>query len=343
MMLPLLLLVAAQTASAIEPVVPREVHVFHDWVIACDNGRRCQGVGVHPEGREFEGNGVMMIERGPQADAPLVLRLTQVEGSPARLAVYNEALPVRLTSADGDFMVEVEDRSALMERILYAEQIDVQDSNGTAMGAVSVKGLRQALLYMDEAQGRLHTPTALIRIGRRPASDVPPAPAVPTVRLAPPTRATALAIPRSRIAQLRRDARCTINEVGGPDEAEVHALDERRTLVLLACGTGAYNLSVVPFVATRQGGAIRIDPAPFDAALKEWEEEEGHRILVNGGWDPESMTIGDFAKGRGLGDCGSRSTYGWDGERFRLVTREEMPECRGSTVYVTTWRAEVTR
>ena len=52
------------------------------------------------------------------------------------------------------------------------------------------------------------------------------------------------------------------------------------------------------------------------------------------------VTIADFAKGRGLGDCGERSRYGWDGRRFRLLHREVMGECRGSTTYVTIWRAE---
>jgi len=113
--------------------------------------------------------------------------------------------------------------------------------------------------------------------------------------------------------------------------------------VLIACGTGAYNVTNVPFIATRQGREIRIEPAPFDLALEEHELEGGRRMLVNAFWDPATMTLSDFSKGRGLGDCGSRSSHGWDGRRFRLTAREEMPECRGSIVYVTTWRADVQR
>lgn len=346
--MPIALLIAA---AALQPApspagngpVPREVHVFHDWVVACDNGRRCQAVGVHPAGREFDGNGIMTIERGPEAEAPLGLRLVQVEGRPERLLVHGEALPVRIAESEGDFLVEPQDRAAFMERIAYADRVEMQDAGGNLLGPLSLKGLRGAMLYMDEAQGRLHTRTALVRTGRRPAGDVPPAPPVPAVRIASVTREAPLPIPRSRIAQLRRDTGCTINEVGGPDEAATGALGGGRTLVLLACGTGAYNLSVVPFVATREGRGIRIEPAPFDLPLETWQEEAGRRILVNGEWDPRTMTLADFSKGRGLGDCGSRSTYGWDGSRFRLVAREEMPECRGSIVYVTTWRAEIAR
>jgi len=340
----------AALAFALQPAVPdaapvpREAHLFHDWVIACDNGRRCEAVGVHPEGREFEMNGVLMIARGPDADAPIALRLVQVDGTLARLVVYGEALPVRLIpTEEGDFSVEVEDRATFMDRILYAEEIVMQDASGATIGQISPKGLRNALLYMDEAQGRLHSQTALIRTGRGEPATVPPAPPVPLIRIAPTTTETPLPLSAARIAQLRRDSGCAIADVGGPDEFESHALGGGRTLVLLACGTGAYNLSVVPFVATREGREIRIADAPFDLPLEQYEEEEGHRILVNGAWDPESMTLSDFSKGRGLGDCGSRSTYGWDGARFRLVRREEMPECRGSIVYVTTWRADIAR
>lgn len=345
-MLIALLLAAAQPAPApaADHPVPRETHVFRDWVVACDNTRRCQAVGVQPEGREnFNANGVMTIERGPEADAPLVATLSQVEGTPASLATYGETLPVRLVAADGDFRIEVQDRAGFLGRVSYMAQLDLLDSGGTVLGQVSLDGLGGAMLYMDEAQGRLHTPTALIRTGRRPASDVPAAPPVPAIRLAPVATETPLAIPAARIARLRRDKQCTIDEVGGPDDVEIAALGGGRTLVLLACGSGAYNVSMVPFVATRQGREIRIEAAPFDLPLEPFEEEEGNRMLINGAWDPQAMSISDFSKGRGFGDCGSRSTYGWDGSRFRLTLREEMPECRGSWIYVTTWRAEVTR
>jgi Protein of unknown function (DUF1176) len=338
------MLYAALLAAALqEAPVPREAHVFHDWVVACDNGRRCQAVALQPEGREFQANGVMMIEREPEAEATLAIRIVQVESAPARLVVHGQALPVRLGEAEGDILVEPENRAALLELILYADQIDMQDAAGAVTGQLSLAGLRHALLYMDEAQGRLHTQGALIRTGRRPASDVPPAPPVPEVRIAPAATEAPLAIPPARIVQLRRESGCTIGDVGGPDDVSTAALGQRRTLVLLACGSGAYNVSIVPFVAVRDGRGIRIEAAPFDLPVEQWEEEEGHRILINGEWDSERRSIADFSRGRGFGDCGSRSTYGWDGALFRLLSREEMPECRGSNVFVTTWRADVTR
>lgn len=346
-MLIALLLAAAAPQPAPGPAqaapVPREAHLFDDWVVACDNGRRCQAVAVHPESQDFTANGIMAIERGPEPEAPIRFRLAEVDGTPARLTLYDQPLAVRLERVDGDVLIEPENLRSFLDETGYADLIALQDAAGTAIGQVSLKGMRSAMLYMDEVQGRLHTSTALIRTGRRPASEVLAPPPVPAVRLAPPPREPPLAIPAARIARLRRDNGCAIDDVGGPDEVETAALGGGRTLVLIACGTGAYNVTNVPFIAARQAREIRIEPAPFDVALDDIEVAEGHRMLVNAEWDSATMTLSEFSKGRGFGDCGSRSRYGWDGSRFRLLAREEMPECRGSYIYVTTWRAEVVR
>ncbi|MFY0010917.1 DUF1176 domain-containing protein, partial [Acinetobacter baumannii] len=43
---------------------------------------------------------------------------------------------------------------------------------------------------------------------------------------------------------------------------------------------------------------------------------------------------------RGVGDCGLGARYVWDGTRFRLIEMRMMDECRGSTNWLTVWRAE---
>jgi len=227
-MLIALLLAAAAPQPAPSPAqaapVPREAHLFHDWVVACDNGRRCQAVALHPESQDFTANGIMVIERGPEAEAPIAFRLAQVDGTPARLTLYGQPLTVRLERVDGDVLIEPENLRTFLDETGYADLIALQDAAGTVIGQVSLKGMRGAMLYMDEVQGRLHTPTALIRTGRRPAAEVPPPPPLPVLRLAPPASEAPLAIPASRIARLRRDSGCAIDEVGGPDEVETAAL-----------------------------------------------------------------------------------------------------------------------
>lgn len=321
--------------------VPAEVHNFENWAVACDNGLTCQAVSLMPEGQFDENSRILLLERGPEADAPLQLTLVGLEAAPAQMVVYDDPIPARFTASGGDYDIALENRATFVERTSYADQLVIRNAAGASIGAVSLSGLPEALLYIDERQGRLRTPGALVRTGRSGA--VPAPPPVPVVQAAPVTSEAPLVIPPARITQLRREAGCSIDEIGGPDDVVTGALGGGRTLVLLACGAGAYNISGVVFVARREGGRILIVPAQFDLPLEDYEEEQGRRILVNGDWNQGEMALSDFSKGRGLGDCGTRSTYHWDGARFRLTHREEMRACRGSYIFLTTWRAEVRR
>jgi hypothetical protein len=195
---------------------------------------------------------------------------------------------------------------------------------------------------MDERQRRTGTATALARPGTRPPDAGLPPP-LPVVTVPPLSKARPLALTAAALLALRRKHGCTIDEVGGPEEAETAALGPAETLLLLACGSGAYNVSHVPFVLRRSGrGPVRAELAAFDAQ-QEWWAEEHKPILINAGWDSERGLLTSFSKCRGLGDCGTTASYVWDGRAFRLVEQAEMGECRGSVDYITTWRARVVR
>ena len=180
--------------------------------------------------------------------------------------------------------------------------------------------------------------------GSAPAGAVPPPPALPVVSLAPgPGDEAPAELSDARIDALRREAGCTIEEVGGPDHHEAVAIAPGTTLILLACGSGAYNVTSLPYIATRQGGTVAIGLAPFDSQWGLDDPELGRPTLINGQWDAEARLLREYSKGRGLGDCGTRAEYGWDGASFRLVRQEEMEECRGSLYYITTWSTQVVR
>ena len=352
----MILLSLLLAAAAVQDVpMPSEIHNFHDWVVTCDNGLRCQAVSLVPEeprGAEqsdtqeqdypWERFAVMRLERGPEANAPLDIAILDFEGAPARLVQYGRALEgISFTPiAEGEWRLQATDLPEFIQN-LYVEKMIVQDAGGRALGELAVHGAHGALLYMDERQGRLHTGTSFLRPGDRPASVVPPAPALPVVTVAPRTDERPLAIPAARIAAVRRSNGCLASEVGGPEEAQTFALGNGRTLVLLSCGAGAYNYNSVPLIARGDGRDIRIEEARLDVPPQEGVDDTPRYYLTNAEWDPDRRMIHEYAKGRGLGDCGVRSSYAWTGEIFRLVEQEEMSECRGTYSYLTTWRAEV--
>lgn len=320
----LLTLFALQAAAFATPTQPR---LFRDWYVACDNTNRCQAAALMP-GEEFDGLETGLLERGPGARDIATFYLTSPETAPASIRIDGRpvAATVAPTEAESDpgLRVVPADPTAFLAAVQRGQWMELLDGAGTRTGRISLAGAAAAMLYMDEAQGRVGPPA-------------PPRPS-PVVRLARTSEQPAT-LSDADLARLRRQSRCPSGDVGSGD-VETGALGGGRTLVLLPCGAGAYNFSSVPYVATRAGRALRFVEAPFDIPLDSVEREEGHRYLVNAAWDQGGVTLSDFAKGRGLGDCGSRSRFGWDGARFRLIHREEMRECRGSITYVTTWRAE---
>jgi hypothetical protein len=316
---------------------PHALKTFQDWTVGCDNGRACHAVALMPEHQPDDAL-TMSVRRGPEAGAqPVVAFDLGSDRNAVAVSADGRRLAARLVGTADETRVAPADTAAVLGALRSAARLILHGADGKPLGTVSLKGASAALLYMDEQQRRVGTPTALVRRGT--GAGVAAVPALPVVAAPPPSRAKPLALGTAALTALRRKHGCTIDEVGGPDEAESAALGAGATLLLLACGSGAYNVSYVPFVVRRGG---RAELAPFDHRPG-WWAEEGKPMLVNAGWDAERGLLTSFSKGRGLGDCGTDSDYAWDGRAFRLVKQAEMDECRGSRDYITTWRARLVR
>ncbi len=331
-----LLLAAAQALAAPQP---GELQTFQDWTVGCDNGGACQAVALADLSDDPVQRMPMSIRREAGGDADPLVSIQLPEGESAAFSVDGRRLPIRLMPLNGALVVHPADLPALVAVIRSAQELRVVDTGGRPIGTVSLAGATAALRWMDEAQGRIGTVTALTDRGERPATTVPAPRPLPEVRLPPETQASPIELDAARIRRVRQQVNCSVDEVGGPDEHSTVALDERRTLVMLACGTGAYNLAIVPMIAERRGNDIAVTPALFDLA----ELNEDGQSLTNAEYHHGERMITTFYRGRGIGDCGERSHYAWDGQRLRLVMREIMTECRGATDFITTWRAQVVR
>jgi hypothetical protein len=327
----------ALLAAAAAAPQPAELKIFQDWTVGCDNGRACHAVALMPESWPDDGL-TMSVRRGPEAGAqPVVAFELGADSNASAVSADGNRLAARLVGADGETRVAAADTAAVIGALRSAARLQLHGADGKPLGTVSLKGASAALLYMDDQQRRIGTPTALVRRGTGTRFAVPtPLPVVTAPRL---SRARPIALGAAALQALRKKHGCAIDEVGGPEEAESAALSAGETLLLLACGSGAYNVSYVPFVVRRGG---RAELAPFDYRPG-WWAEEGKPMLINAGWDKERGLLTSFAKGRGLGDCGTSADYAWDGRAFRLVEQAEMGECRGSRDYITTWRARVVR
>lgn len=320
-------------ALALAQAAPQQgpMKTFGDWVVACDNVKRCEMTSLQPEGGDWSDDGWQMAvtrDAGPNGGWTIEL---MGEDSPKGVALKVEGAPADAIWR-GDALAGAP-AASLVAAMANGKAVVVQDGAGKALGRISLTGSSASLRFIDAEQGRVGTVSAAVAKGAKPASAVPAAASLPVIAsVRPAGTPTVLSAPL--LNQLWTQSDCAENYEGeSRPDVERHALGGGATLVLVPCGAGAYNFSTVPYVV--KAGKAQI--AAFDASPG-WTGD-GPPMLVNAGFDAKTGELGSYAKGRGIGDCGSAETYIWDGTRFRLTEARAMGECRGSTNWLAVWRA----
>lgn len=339
-MLTLALLIAAQAGTAAPR--PGPVRTFGDWVVACDNARRCEMTSLWPgddqpeEGSPYDRVSASVARAaGPTEGWTVEFQLSDDRKDALRVTT-DAGLDVRGTPRDAMLRFAGADAARIVAAMATATALRVGDETAVT-GLVSLKGSSAALRFVDAEQGRAGTVTAAVAKGGKPAAAVPPAPPPPVIRFIRPGGTPAPFPPALRKA-LDKASECGSVYAGGTGDLpapERHALGGGKTLVLLPCGSGAYNFSTRPYILA---AGAKPAVAAFDS--RPGMVPEGPPDLVNARFDSKTGRLETYAKGRGIGDCGSSEAYVWDGARFRLVEQHLMPECRGSVNWLTVWRAE---
>jgi hypothetical protein len=327
-----------------------KLHIFRDWVVGCDNTRRCEAQGYGSEGEKAPpgGRAALIIQREAGPGQPPALRFAYssidenapipAAGQAVRVQVGALRFDMPATTAQAS---EPELPASRVPALLAAVQKGdvVRLSAGSAQWHVSLDGAMAALLKMDDLQGRVGTPGALVRKGTKPESSVP-APSVPVVSAAPlpPTTPADLKLAPAVAALLPH----TENECPDFDPAEASLellrLTPATLLVLQRCWRGAYQTgSRVWQVDDRPPHRMRRLDLPMpDGSTKDTLVSDG---LTNEG----TLDLHEAAKGRGIGDCWVSQDWTWSGDRLVLVRASES-DCRlfeAGGLLVDLWRTQV--
>jgi len=96
-------------------------------------------------------------------------------------------------------------------------------------------------------------------------------------------------------------------------------------LYLLGCELYAYNSSEKAYLVNSYGDISSVSIVDVDGLMNLSATD----MLMGAGFDPESLTLETFSKGRGLGDCGSSSLHLYDknAEKFVLIEARLKAEC----------------
>lgn len=333
--LPLLIAAAAAPAQSYKAV--------KRWVAGCDNTRHCAAVGFAPE--DAEGMAMLHFERGPGA-GDAVTRITLrvdhpvsrenywiLQADDAELLQFTDAHLVSSDSGEGnDVVITDADEIAAMFGAMRGADTLTLVGDGGPVGTFSLSGASAIVLWIDEQQQRLGTTTAFVRKGDKPASSVPAAPAAERVTAV----AGGTAVDEVEAARLGKLVRETLEadmcESAADDERLTDAaweMPDGRMLVQLTCYAGAYNYGSSWFWLA-QGAQPQMIAFPVPA-----EDGSGNMTvtgdLVNASFDPATGLLAMFSKGRGIGDCGARGIWAFDGQHFALVEYALMGDCQGVT------------
>lgn len=300
---------------------------FHDadWELACDNTRACRAVGYKAEvpGISFKDN----------LDSPISLRITRMAGPDTPVAmtvlanVRDKGQRLKIGTVDlrglkpedsGYIEFTPDQAHAVMAEMLKPEVSEAlvwfgDDDSGDPDGILSLAGLNAVLQKMDEWQGRVGTPGALVEHGGKPESSVLPPVPIPVVKVAASvaTRPADAGL-AERIFPLLVDlledgeeTPCVYPEQKefNAENLRVHRLTDRRVLLSVACsGRLGWRTYTVNWVAN--------DSPPY-APLE---------LDIEGDFDAQSMSITPSGMIQPAGGgCWTEEDWRFDGQKFVLA------------------------
>jgi hypothetical protein len=331
---------------------------FKDWSVTCDNGKRCVALGTGESYGISESNMVIRLEQeaGPHGQTtlqlasqkPIELSEMRLDGVPLKLdpAVWKEQT---LDESQGNiyrYQLMTRDGHAIATWLAVARdcgELSFGEVSLDSAPKASLKGLSAALLQIDDVQGRIGTTAALLRKGQAPVSAIPDAPRLPIV---PAASKSSPALPEGEqrrlinatLAQHGKDiqnADCTDADLDDTpalrqQQNRAVALSGNEALVALACEvSSAYNHTDLWYRVQRK--------APYVAKALDWGDRASAGLdpasvaseLANGGYDPASGEMNSYEKLRGIGDCGTSTTWVFDGSEFQLAEIRLLGQCVG--------------
>lgn len=307
------LLITAFHAAAAQVDAPS--FSYKDWEVTCDNTRTCRAAGYQSETGSSEPVSMLLTRSaGPATAVEIDLQIGGENEVRGPLMLKAGTVEVRNLGTEVARLSPAQSRS-LLPQLLRAEQAVVTAADGERR-AVSLLGLKAVLLKMDEVQGRLDTPGALVKRGDKPESSVLPPLPMPVVKAVRPRGArpgdatlAARIFPTLDLREMKES--CNQAERIDAQAITVDRLTDAKVLVSLECGAGAYNSASFLWIAD--------DKPPFVS----------RRLEATGGFDAKDGNVTSVQKGRGVADCLWIQESQFDGRDFVRTRETNDTLCRG--------------
>jgi len=326
----LALALAFVTLAASAQKLERGKSFLHkDWQLACDNTGTCRAAGYHADESDNTEGVSVLLTRKAGAREPVTGQLLLAnygddasaaklpKGSRLGMFVNGRAVGTVAWVADSDGLALSPQQTQAMLKALLGTGSIVWKANGSEW-TLSNAGATAVLLKMDEVQGRLGTPGALVKPGKGDEASVPAPLPAPVVKAAA-TDDREVKLDARQKQQLLRALRAASGKDGcdflsdetpGGADLTVWRLNKDKLLASGVCWTAAYN--------SGQGFWVVNAREPYAPVL-----------VTTEGTGYSAGTISSDQKGRGLGDCWGHDAWTWDGTAFVQTSVSQSGLCRG--------------
>lgn len=302
---------------------PEGYFSHHDWEILCDNTGTCRAAGYSPENGETDFISILLTRgAGPGTPVQVDVALPHLDDdqdiSTLTLNIGDKSYG-ELQQNNADWRMTPKQINALLAALRGDEEVSF--SSAQKQWLLSTQGASAVLLKMDDEQGRIDTPGALVRKGKRAENTVPPARALPVINAARTpksdwrtlTHEETEALRPKLLATLREDSDCySLTDEYTEDmplQLSVTTLDDNHALVSTQCWLAAYNEGYGYWTTD---SALKAEP----------------RLVTTAGTDYDAGIITMSQKARGIGDCWAHAEWVWDGEQFRQSDDSITGMCR---------------
>lgn len=275
-----------------------------DWEIACDNTRTCRAAGYQSDEEELTLSVLLTRKAGPNTPITTELMIgdTTDDQIPdaVELKINNQSYGSIKLNLNNITSLSNSQRDALLKALPKTSRIEF--IHNQKIWRLSDSGATAVLLKMDEAQGRLNTPGALVRKGTQDENKVLTEIPAPVIVKAQTIATRAINISpeiMNSIEQLLDTGDCDYEDNNDSSTLVIYPITEQYWLASRLCWLAAYN-------AGSNYWLIK-STAPYDPVF-----------ITDSGTDYDQGVISESHKGRGLGDCWSQTSWVWDGKTFVL-------------------------
>ena len=262
-------------------------------------------------------------EAGPNTPVSMELQFRANEGESAPTEVRLTVGRLVLANIAVEKELPKETAAKLLPAMPDEEEMTL--TAGDKQWTLSLAGLKAMLLKMDDKQGRIETPGALIAKGTKPENQVlPPIPMKTLiVPITPPTTKEDEKI----LAALKEflDAEFEASQIANDThktERRIERLSKDKLLVSMLIDTAAYNQTVAVWIVNDKP-PYNPKPAIAGGEVYNSTEESVVEVLQNKG------ILHSSARGRGMADCWFWASWAWTGKSFEKATESSSGMCRG--------------